>query len=154
MHDLENARHPLDAGGGAAAFRMAVPLSCREWLPAVKPSLAVRLVSAVTIFKAAIGTSSCSAATWQSAVLIPCPSSALPVSTVTLPSAAMRIQESRYGLSLRLPGNGGFAGDACPFGAASWAGRRRVEKLTIKAPVPASTRRREMAAAAPFISRS
>ncbi len=42
------------------------------------------------------GTPSCSAATWMSAVLMPWPSSHLPVNTVMVLSASMRIQEFEH----------------------------------------------------------
>jgi hypothetical protein len=55
----------------------------------------VSWVSAVMTFNAAKGTFSCSAAICWNAVLNPWPSSTLPVKAVMLPSASMRIQESR-----------------------------------------------------------
>ncbi len=66
---------------------------------------------------------SSSAAIWISAVLMPCPSSALPVNTVMLPSASMRIQESSSGVVFEA------AGERRP--AAAWRQRLRVpsEKL-------------------------
>src|SRR4051812_18010514 len=89
----------------APAMRSAVPLWSIDWLPAVWPSLGVRPVSAETISTRASGTSSSSAAICASAVRTPCPSSALPVKMVTLPSAAIRIQASSLRLLLRLPGS-------------------------------------------------
>src|SRR5262249_7662360 len=124
----------------AAACRMAVPLSCMDWLPDVYPSFAVRSVSDVTRLSASMAAPSCSAATCRRAVLMPCPSSHLPVQTVTRPSASMPIQESSSGADLRLPGSGGGeAGD----GACEKA-RGPIAKLTTNAPAPASRSRRDI----------
>ena len=76
-----------------------MPLFCIDWLPAVKPSSGVKPVSAVMIWISLGSTESSSAATMMSAVLMPCPSSALPVKTVILPSRLIRIQESSVGAS-------------------------------------------------------
>ena len=62
-------------------------------------------VSPEIIVTRASGTSSSSAAIWASAVTMPCPSSTLPVNTVTLPSALMRSQASSMRLVCRLPGS-------------------------------------------------
>ena len=89
----------------APAMRRAVPLCSIDWLPAVCPSLGVRLVSPETIVTRPSGTSSSSAAICASAVKMPCPSSTLPVNTVTLPSALMRNHASSVRLVSRLPGS-------------------------------------------------
>ena len=88
---------------------IAVPLSCIEWLPAVNISFGVRAVSAVIRVILPGSRSSSSAASWISGVLMPCPSSTLPVNTVTRPSAPTLSQESRYGVVFRLPGRLGAA---------------------------------------------
>ena len=124
----------------AAAFMIAVPLSVSERLPAVNPSSGVSDVSAVMRSIRAGCTPSCSAATWISAVLMPWPSSALPVNTVTPPSAPMRIQASSIGVLPRLPG--GFA-TACACSARSRVAGRS-EKLTTSAPPAARKPRREI----------
>src|SRR5213078_3525857 len=80
----------------------------------------------------AAGTLSCSAAICISAVLMPCPSSALPVKIVNLPSALMLIQASSIGDVFRLPGRGG--GESTAGAGACWA-RAPFEvnaKLTIR----------------------
>jgi hypothetical protein len=69
------------------------------------PLIGVRPVSPEIIVTRASGTSSSSAAIWASAVTMPCPSSTLPVNTVTLPSALMRSQASSVRLVCRLPGS-------------------------------------------------
>ena len=118
----------------AAAFRIAVPLSCIEWLPAVMPSSGVRAVSAVTSSIAAGETASSSAAIWIRAVRSPWPSSALPVKTVICPAASMRILESSCGYLARSPGSPSFL--------ASWAkAAPLVAKATTNAPWPNSCRR-------------
>jgi len=71
-------------------------------------------------------------------LLKPWPSSALPVNTAMLPSASMRTQESRNGVSFRLPGSGGGGATALAGGGSS-AKAFDDEKLTIKAPPPAMT---------------
>ena len=72
-------------------------------------------------------TPSSSAATCSSAVLMPWPSSALPVKTV-MPSASMRIQASSMGVVRRLPGRRGGCwcrrGGSCANGA---AGKREAD---------------------------
>ena len=82
-----------------------MPLSCIDWLPAVYCSSGVRAVSAVMSSMRRGSTMSCSAATCVRAVLMPCPSSALPVNTLMRPSASMRIHASSIGSVLRLPGS-------------------------------------------------
>src|SRR4051794_35621747 len=99
------ARSSRIARTSAPAMRNAVPLWSIDWLPAVWPSFGVRPVSAETISTRASGTSSSSAAICASAVTTPWPSSALPVKTVILPSAAMRIQASSMRFPSRLPGS-------------------------------------------------
>src|SRR3954452_9070416 len=90
----------------AAAIRSAVPEFSIDWLPAVWPSFGVRPVSPEIMVMRASGRSSSSAAIWANAVTIPCPSSTLPVNTVAVLSALMRIQASSIRLPLRLPGSG------------------------------------------------
>src|SRR5678816_1165883 len=70
------------------------------------PSFGVRPVSPEIMFTRDSGTSNSSAAICASAVRIPCPSSTLPVNTVAVPSALMRIQASSMRLPPRLPGSG------------------------------------------------
>ena len=91
----------------AAALRMAVPLSCIEWLPAVTPSSGVRAVSAVTSSMLAGGTASSSAATWISAVFSPWPSSALPVNTVIMSVGVDADPRIEQGELVEVAGQGG-----------------------------------------------
>src|SRR6516225_118416 len=86
-------------------MRNAVPLLSTETLPEVWPSLGVRAVSPEIISTRDSGRSSSSAAICASAVRMPCPSSTLPVKTVALPSALMRIQASSRRLPCKLPGS-------------------------------------------------
>src|SRR5688500_9714603 len=90
----------------AAARRSAVPEFSIDCEPAVMPSFGVRPVSPEIMLIRVSGRSSSSAAIWASAVTIPCPSSTLPVNTVAVPSALMRIQASSIRLPPRLPGSG------------------------------------------------
>ncbi len=92
----------------APAARIAPPLCSTDWLPKVYCSSGPCDVSAETMRILSNPTSSSSAAICASAVRIPCPSSALPVKTVTVPSASKRIQPSSFRLLRRL--NGTFAG--------------------------------------------
>src|SRR5260221_185536 len=103
------ARPMSRARTSAPAMRSAVPLCSIDWLPAVCPSLGVRPVSPEIIVTRPSGTSSSSAAIWASAVTMPCPSSTLPVNTVTLPSALMGNQASSLRWGCRLPGGSGGA---------------------------------------------
>ena len=84
-----------------------MPLFSTDWLPAVWPSFGVWPVSPEIILIRASGRSSSSAAIWASAVRMPWPSSTLPVKTVAVPSALMRIQPSSLRLFCRLPGSRG-----------------------------------------------
>src|SRR4030088_2472717 len=128
------ARPMSRARTSAPAMRSAVPLCSIDWLPAVCPSLGVRPVSPEIIVTRPSGTSSSSAAIWASAVTMPCPSSTLPVNTVALPSASMRIQASSMRFVCRLPGSVGCWANAT-FGSS--------EKTTTRAPSPAVKSRRE-----------
>src|SRR5262245_14577039 len=83
------------------------------------------------------GRSSSSAAICLSAVRMPWPSSTLPVKTVTVPSALMRIQPSSLRLFCKLPGR-----RSCPI--ASFGSR---EKVTTSAPKAAVNWRRLKAGA-------
>src|SRR5437016_2694426 len=130
------ARPMSRARTSAPAMRSAVPLCSIDWLPAVCPSLGVRPVSPEIIVTRPSGRSSSSAAIWASAVTMPCPSSTLPVHTVALPSAPMRIQASSMRLVCRLPGSGAGCCASATFGSS--------EKATTMAPTPAVNSRREM----------
>src|SRR3569623_1304276 len=79
------------------------------------------MVSAVTMVTVLGSTSSSSAAHWIRAVLMPWPSSALPVKTVTVPLPSIPIQASRYGALSRLPGS---LGCACAAGVAQHVKQR------------------------------
>src|SRR5688572_18932723 len=96
---------------------------------------------------ASTGTPSCSAATCINAVLMPCPSSHLPVNTVTVPDWSMRIQASSIGVFRRLPGRGGGGGagggaGGAAAGASCAQARAARLKLTTRAPPVRSTARR------------
>src|SRR5215470_13344892 len=116
----------------AAARRNAVPLFSIDWLPAVWPSSGVWPVSPEIIVMRSSGRSSSSAAICANAVTMPWPSSTLPVNTVAVPSALMRIQPSSLRLFCKLPGR-----RSCP--TASLGSR---EKATTSAPKPAVNWRR------------
>src|SRR5215471_18185923 len=73
----------------------------------------------------------------MSAVLMPCPSSHLPVKTVIAPLSSMRIHESSFGSRWRLPGS--FFSSAC----CAMASPDGSEKLTINAPPPRRKPRRD-----------
>ena len=79
----------------------AVPLFSIDWLPAVTPSFGVFSVSPEIICTRSSGKSSSSAAICANAVKMPWPSSTLPVQTVALPSAVIRIQASSRRLVAR-----------------------------------------------------
>jgi hypothetical protein len=78
-----------------------------EKLPAVVPSSGHSAVSPDTILTRPMSTSSSSAHSCVKAVRMPCPSSTLPVSSVTVPSALMRIHASSLRFEERLPGRRG-----------------------------------------------
>ena len=122
----------------ADACMIAFPLSVSERLPAVTPSSGVRAVSAVTSSMRFGSIPICSAEICSSAVLIPWPSSALPVNTVTLPSAFTRIQASSDGVFSRLPGSFGAPAGCCAATRAGWS-----ENQTTSAPVAARNSRRD-----------
>src|SRR5882757_6948696 len=128
------ARSIRIARTSAPASRSAVPLYSIDWLPDVTPSFGVRPVSPEIMWTRPSGRSSSSAAIWASAVKMPCPSSTLPVDTVALPSASMRIQASSMRLVCRLPGS-----------VACWASASfgSSEKATTRAPSPAVKSRRD-----------
>ena len=79
-HAASSTRAPARRHCGSRC-RCPASNDCRR----CSPRSAVRAVSAVTIATAPAATTNSSAATWISAVLMPWPSSALPVKTVTRP---------------------------------------------------------------------
>ena len=106
----------------APAMRSAVPLFSTDWLPAVCPSFGVRPVSPEIILTRASGRSSSSAAICASAVRMPCPSSTLPVNTVTLPSAIDADPGVEHAVVLQAAGQPGCS---APARASDRARRRR-----------------------------
>ena len=98
----EVEQHGAHLGAGEAQRRAAVldrlaagGLTLRSASGAVSPEIIVTRAS---------GRSSSSAAICASAVRMPCPSSTLPVKTVAVPSALMRIQASSMRLSVEAAG--------------------------------------------------
>src|SRR5262245_388673 len=131
------ARSRRIARTSAPARRNAVPLFSTDWLPAVWPSSGVWPVSPEISLMRPSGRSISSATICLSAVRMAWPSSTLPVNTVAVPSALMRIQPSSLRLFCRLPGR--RSGPAASFGSR--------EKATTSAPKPAVNWRRLKAGA-------
>ena len=111
----------------AAANRSAVPPCSIDRLPDVTPSFGVREVSPEITTMRARSTSSSSATICASAVVMPCPSSTLPVNTVTAPATSIASHASSWRLVCRLPGRDGSA----PCAATSKYGAS--EKATVTA---------------------
>ncbi len=114
----------------AQARRIAMPPISIDWLPAVYHSSGDCLVSPATSDSRSRLTSSSSAAICAMAVSMPCPSSTLPLNTVTVRSALNRTQRSRRGVVLRLCGStgdimprAGSASRALPRGSHAESGR-------------------------------
>src|SRR4051812_47722449 len=83
---------------------MEAPPTSIDWLPAVYHSSGETRVSPAVMARRSGATPSASAAICAMAVTMPCPSSTLPLNTVTVRSASKRTQRSRRGLFLRLSG--------------------------------------------------
>jgi hypothetical protein len=113
----------------AQAYCSAVPLSWIDRLPEVTPSFGVSDVSPETICSRFGSTSSSSATICVSAVRMPCPSSTLPVNTVTVPSGLMRSHASRRRLEFRLPGSTAAAGACAATGTKGTRLNRTVSEL-------------------------
>ncbi len=124
----------------AHAKRTAVPLCSTDRLPAVWPSFGVRAVSPWTTSMRASSTSSSSAAICDSAVPMPCPSSILPVKTVTVPFGSMASHPLSAPVVLETAGQRGPA-RALSVGVS--------ENPTTRAPVLMKSRREAVMTASP-----